>query len=119
MQALFGDVFMDWSVKQYGDILIIALDGNLDAVSVPHTEEFLENTLQEGRNKIILNLHNVFYVSSAGIRLIFSIAKSAQSCQGRLCLCCVQDSVFEVLRMAGVDQLLPICQSEQECFSRF
>ncbi len=119
MQVLFGDVFMDWVIKQYGDILIITLNGNLDAVSVPPVEAFLESKLQEGKNKVILNLRHVVYMSSSGVRLIFSIAKLLQSCQGMLCLCCAQDGVAEVLKIAGVDQLLPVCQSEQECFSRF
>ncbi|AHK63488.1 Putative anti-sigma factor antagonist BtrV [Chlamydia avium] len=110
---------MDWLVKQYGGILVVTLNGDLDAVSVPHTEAFLESKLQEGKNKIVLNLQNVFYMSSAGIRLIFSIAKLAQSYQGLVCLCCAQDNVAEVLKIAGVNQVLPVCHSEQECFSRF
>lgn len=110
---------MDWSVKQYGDIFVIALEGNLDAVSVPHTEAFLEQTMQQGHNKIIINLHNVSYISSAGVRLLFSISQFAKSRQGLVCVCGVQESVSEVMKLSGADQVLSICQSEQECFVRF
>ncbi|WP_348663194.1 STAS domain-containing protein [Chlamydia vaughanii] len=110
---------MEWLTKQYGDIFIVSLEGTLDAVSVPQLETFLESKVQEGKNKIVLNFLQVTYMSSAGIRLLFSFSKLLQSRQGLLCVCCVQDIVAEVIGIAGVDQVIPVCQSEQECFTRF
>ncbi|BAE80929.1 anti-sigma F factor antagonist [Chlamydia felis Fe/C-56] len=110
---------MDWLTKQYRDVLVVSLEGALDAVSVPQAEAFLDKKVQEGKHKIVLNFQYVTYMSSAGIRLLFSLSKSLQACQGLLCVCCVSDAVAEVIRIAGVDQLLPVCQSEQECFTKF
>ncbi|AAP05600.1 STAS domain-containing protein [Chlamydia caviae] len=110
---------MDWLTKQYGDVLVVYLEGALDAVSVPRSETFLNKKVEEGKHKIVLNFQHVTYMSSAGIRLLFSLSKSLQSRQGLLCICCVQDLVADVIRMAGADQLFPVCQSEQECFTKF
>ncbi|QVE49386.1 STAS domain-containing protein [Chlamydia crocodili] len=110
---------MDWLTKQYGDILVVSLEGALDAVSVPKAEAFLDKKVQEGKHKMVLNFQQVTYMSSAGIRLLFSLSRLLQSRQGLLCICCVQDVVADVIRIAGVDQLLPVCQSEQECFTKF
>ncbi|MEF9496962.1 STAS domain-containing protein [Chlamydia sp. 04-14] len=110
---------MDWLTKQYGDILVVHLEGALDAVSVPRAEAFLDKKVQEDKLKIVLNFQRVTYMSSAGIRLLFSLSKLLQSRQGLLCICCVQNVVADVIRIAGVDQLLPVCQSEQECFTKF
>ncbi|WP_375793910.1 STAS domain-containing protein [Chlamydia sp. 12-01] len=110
---------MNWLTKQYGDVFVVSLEGALDAVSVPRAEVFLDKKVQEGKHKMVLNFQHVTYMSSAGIRLLFSLSKSLQSRQGLLCVCCVQDLVADVIRIAGVDQLLPVCQSEQECFTKF
>ncbi|WP_139413871.1 STAS domain-containing protein [Chlamydia abortus] len=110
---------MDWLTKQYGDVLVVSLEGALDAVSVPKTEAFLDKKVAEGKHKIVLNFQYVTYMSSAGIRLLFSLSKSLQACRGLLCICCISNLVADVIRIAGVDQLLPVCQSEQECFTKF
>ncbi|ANH78708.1 STAS domain-containing protein [Candidatus Chlamydia sanziniae] len=110
---------MDFSTKKYGDILVIYLRGSLDAVSVPNAERFLEQFMHQEHSKLVFNLKEVSYISSAGIRLFLSMFKVVQNLQGKLCLCCVQESVGEVMRIAGLDQMLLLCQTEQECFSKF
>ncbi|WP_201456346.1 STAS domain-containing protein [Chlamydia sp. 17-3921] len=110
---------MDLSIKEYGDIVVVVLRGVFDAVAVPKIEDFLKLQISQSRCKIVLNMQEINYISSAGIRLILSLFKLLQGLDGRLCICCVQDQVAEVLRIAGVDQLLSLCHSEQECFSKF
>ena len=110
---------MDITIKEYGEIITVSLQGALDAVAVPKVEEYLQQQISLGKHKIVINMQEMHYISSAGIRLVLSIFKFLQGLQGRLCICCMQDQVAEVLRMAGVDQLLSLCHSEQECFSKF
>ncbi|EPP34607.1 anti-anti-sigma factor family protein [Chlamydia ibidis] len=110
---------MKSSSRLFNDILIVALEGALDAISVPKIQDFLESRVIEGVRKLVLNFQGVTYMSSAGIRLLFSVSKLMQKQSGLLCICCVQPSVNEVVHMAGIDQLLPVCSSEQECFAKF
>lgn len=110
---------MEWLTRQFGDIFIILLKGDLDAVSVPSLEEFLNKHIEKGLKKFVLNFQDVLYMSSAGIRLLFSVSKKLQNQHGRLCICCTQDVVNDILYMAGVHQILPVCKSEQEAFTKF
>ncbi|SPN74019.1 Stage II sporulation protein AA,Anti-anti-sigma regulatory factor (antagonist of anti-sigma factor),anti-anti-sigma factor,STAS domain [Chlamydia serpentis] len=109
---------MDLSAKQYGEIIVIYLKGSLDAVSVPNIQQSLNQFVQNNNLKIVLNLQDVFYISSAGIRLLLSSFKLIQGLGGKMCLCCVKAAVAEVMRIAGLDQMILLCQSEQECFSK-
>ncbi|AAP98870.1 sigma-F 5-region regulatory protein spoIIAA [Chlamydia pneumoniae TW-183] len=111
-------LLMNLSAKEYGDIIVIYLQGSLDAVSVPSVQEYLEQFIQKKHLKIALNFTDVSYISSAGIRLLLSNFKLVQSLGGKMCLCCVKESVTEVMRIAGLDQLILLCQSEQECLSK-
>lgn len=110
---------MEWRTRQIGEIFVVSLDGAIDAVAALDLEKFLEEKIRSGKSKLILNLFDVSYLSSAGVRLLYSISKIAQNNQGLLCVCCVQDKVAQVLDMAGAGQVLPICQSEQEAFTKF
>ncbi|WP_100934221.1 STAS domain-containing protein [Candidatus Chlamydia corallus] len=109
---------MNLLAKQYGDIIVIYLEGSLDAVSVPSVQESLDQFVQKKNFKIVLNFKDVSYISSAGIRLLLSSFKLVQSLGGKMCLCCVRESVAEVMRIAGLDQMIFLCQSEQECLSK-
>lgn len=110
---------MEWLVRQFKEILVISLRGELDAVATPQLEEFLVSKINGGNRKLILNFRDVSYMSSAGIRLLLSIFRTLEAEGGRLSICCVHEHVSEVIRMAGVQHLLPVCKSEQDSFSQF
>ena len=66
---------MEWIAREYKNIFIVSLKGDLDAVTVPSLEDFLTKTVEKGRVNILLNMEKVFYMSSAGLRLLLSLAK--------------------------------------------
>lgn len=110
---------MEWRTKQVGVIFVVSLEGALDAMAVVELEKFLVQKIEEGKTKLVLNLFDVSYMSSAGVRLLYSISQVAQNKQGLLCVCCASNAVAQVLDMAGADQVLPVCSSEQDAFAKF
>ena len=61
--------------KEEGKTLTIALTGKLDSVSAPEFEEILEESL-EGVDRLILDLKELKYTSSAGLRVILEAYKT-------------------------------------------
>ncbi len=57
---------------------------------------------------IVLNMSDVTYINSSNISQLIQLRK-VQSRAGRmLVLCCLQEDVFDVLRVTGVDRLFRI-----------
>lgn len=85
----------------------LLLEGRLDAVTSPETEEvFLQ--MAERFEKLILNMEKLQYISSAGLRVLKKTYMATVKRNGELELSHVNKLVMEVLEMTGFSGLLNI-----------
>ena len=88
------------------DTLVISVSGRLDTVTAPELETFLLYNLN-GVKKLIFNLKDMEYTSSAGLR-IFLKAQKLMNNQGEMVIENVQTDVMEVFEMTGFSDFLTI-----------
>lgn len=88
------------------DTLVIGVSGRLDTVTAPELETFLLENLS-GVKKLIFNLKDMEYTSSAGLR-IFLKAQKLMNNQGEMIIENVQTDVMEVFEMTGFSDFLTI-----------
>jgi stage II sporulation protein AA (anti-sigma F factor antagonist) len=86
-------------------ILTVAVDGKIDGATAPDLESRLVEWLDQGENRIVLDLREVYYISSAGLRVVLMGAKRLQN-KGRLVLAGLKPEVKEIFEMAGFDTIL-------------
>ena len=115
MESLIG---IDQEEK--GDILILRLKGRLDATSSPLLEKKVNAFIDVGRWNLLFNFEKVEYLSSAGMRLLLSTTKKLSGKEkGKLMVCSIVDNVYEVIKMAGFDNILACVESEEEALQLF
>ena len=68
---------------------------------------------------VLLNLEQVEFISSAGLRIILRAAKLLQTANGELKICGARAAVKDVMQMSGFDSLLKIYDTEKEAFAAF
>ena len=108
---------METKIEEKGEVIVVRLEGRLDAASSPQLEKKLHSIIESGYFKLILNFSSVDYLSSAGMRLMLAISKKLKSLEGKLVACQMSDDVMEVIKMAGFQQVIEIYPSEEECFA--
>lgn len=87
---------------QEGELL---LEGRLDSLTAPEAEEiFLQ--MAERFEKVTLNLENLEYISSAGLRALKRLHMTMRKKNGTLALKNVRKMVMEVFEMTGFAGLL-------------
>lgn len=89
-----------------GDEMRIALRGRLDAAWSNSVNKSLQDTVHSGCHRIALDLSEVDYLSSAGIRVLVVLAKNLNGIGGTLRLVDPSPTVSEVLKLVGFQQLL-------------
>ena len=104
---------MKINIEEIDDQIILHLDGRLDAASSPILEKKLTSLMGEN-NKIILDFSEVEYLSSAGMRLLLAATKQLKANKGVLVLFSINDDIMEIIKMAGFERILHICETEQE-----
>lgn len=83
-----------------GSVATISLVGELDAAATPGFKENIEKAAAAHISKLVLQLGQLSYMSSAGLRaLIFAKQKAGPGVE--IVMVAVQDSVRETLEMTG------------------
>jgi anti-sigma B factor antagonist len=85
-----------------GELILV---GRLDANSAPEAEEIFRQ-IMERFDKVVLNMQQLDYISSAGLRVIKIIHMGMKKKNGELVLTNVQKMVMEVFEMVGFAGLL-------------
>jgi anti-sigma B factor antagonist len=101
------------------DVAIMSVKGRVDSNTAPELDSALANLLNSDRNKIILNLEAVEYLSSAGLRALVRALKDAQASGGDLRLASVSQPIEVILRTVGMLQMFKMYPSEQEAMAGF
>lgn len=86
--------------------LKICLKGRLDTSTAPQLEEAIKNSIT-GVKSLTLDLKDLEYMSSAGLRIILS-AQKIMNRQGNLTIRNVNDTIMEVFEMTGFADILTI-----------
>ena len=99
------------------DALVISLKGRLDAVTTPVLEKDLTELIAGGEKFLVLDLGNLDYISSAGLRTILVVTKRLREKQGRLLLASLKSVVWEVFEISGFSSIIPIFESVDAAIS--
>jgi len=100
-------------------VSVMKVQGRVDSDSAPELDEALGKLLQEGRNRIVLDLKGVDYISSAGLRAIVKAYQAATKSGGDLRLASVSNPVEVILRTVGMMQMLKMYPTDQEAVASF
>ena len=79
----------------------VSLVGALNTDTAPEFEQQLQNVIAAGHDLTVLDMKDLDYISSAGLRVIFKAAKQAKSAGHRLAAANRKphiDKVFEILK---------------------
>lgn len=117
--GVFMEGLMDVKEETKGDILILRLNGRLDAISSPAAERKVFDYINNGQYKVLLNLAGVDYLSSAGMRMLLSVTKKLKALSGKLVVCAVTTNVMDVLKMSGFDHVLELTKTEEDGLRKF
>ncbi|MBE6719539.1 MAG: STAS domain-containing protein [Ruminococcaceae bacterium] len=93
------------SIKD-GGRLTITVSGRVDTVTAPDLEKKILESL-DGTDELILDLKDMPYTSSAGLRVLLKVHKE-MSAKGGMKLTNVCDDVMEVLEVTGFSDILTI-----------
>jgi len=97
---------MEITRQPHGDVLVLYATGRLDAYWATHLGNEISDVLRQGTRHIELNLKEVAYISSAGIRVLLQSHKQLKAIEGSFAVTEPSENVTAVLTLAGVAELL-------------
>jgi anti-sigma B factor antagonist len=106
-------------IKNYPQAVVIELIERVDSTTSREVESKLLELINGGAKNLICDCTPTRYISSAGLRVILSAAKTLKKNNGQLVLCCPQTGyAYEVLETAGFTHIIPVVESEAEALKK-
>lgn len=90
--------------------VIITLKGRLDTMTAPQLDDEAKNIDFDGVETVTLNLKDLEYISSSGLRVILALYKNLKSKGGNLKIVNVSNTIMELFSMTGMSDYLDIEQ---------
>ncbi len=97
---------MNIDSRKENDTLVLSLEGRLDTSTAPKLEACLKEVL-DGVTELTLNLKDLEYVSSAGLRVLLGAQKTMKK-QGSMKITGVNETVKEIFDITGFSDIFTI-----------
>jgi len=98
--------------REREDIVEVAPKGDLDMASVSQMK--LQDHLNAGRIKLVLDLESIEYIDSAGLGEIVRAMKRAREAGGDLRLCGVHGQVGKIIEITGLNKAIAVYSTREE-----
>ncbi len=105
---------MDVRKERKDGILTIFCNGRLDGFGAGKLEEVIRSSLHDDDRSVVIDMEQVSYLSSGGIRVLLSYRKLLKERNGLVILAGVQEYPRKVLEMAGFTAVFPIYKTTRE-----
>ena len=103
-----------------GGASLVAIDGRLDAHSVPEARERLDVLMTSGVSRLVVDLSAVSFLDSAGLAMLVSTLKRARQDSGDVKLVWPTDeNPQRILRLTRFDRVFDIVHTPAQALERF
>jgi anti-sigma B factor antagonist/stage II sporulation protein AA (anti-sigma F factor antagonist) len=97
-----------------GEVTVLEVKGRVDSTTAQAFGDRLAGTFQATGQRLVLDLRQLEYISSAGFRMLLLAGKRAEETGSRFVLCGLSGKVRQLFDLGGFLDLFPICGSREE-----
>ena len=112
--------------REKSGITFISMQGSLSATTAEQGNKDLKKIVDAGAKKVVLNLAEVDYISSGGIRVLILMSKQLNTVQGEMKVSAAKGMVKEALEASGFHLLnrvygsnIQLCSTDDEAAAAF
>lgn len=110
---------MEVHAAQFDGVVVVTITGSIDALTAPQATEFLLARVAAGETQLVLDLGQVDFMSSAGVRTIMIVLKKNREQGGDLCLAGAHGGVAGVVNLAGLAQVMQVYATVDEAIASY
>src|SRR5512140_2939626 len=99
---------MKIETRELKHVSVVVVSGRVDSATAPDLQTALQGLLDSEHNQFVIDLKEVEYMSSAGLRVLVAMQKAAKKNGGALRLAQLSARVTEVFELAGLTPVFDI-----------
>ena len=93
---------MEVATKEFNRCAVVEPSGRVDSATAPQLAAVFDEFLEKGQYNLVLDMGDVDFISSAGLRVLIDTQKKCQRLnRGELVLAEVPENIYEAFDLAG------------------
>jgi anti-anti-sigma factor len=101
------------------DLALIRITGELDACSAQHIEERMQQSLSPGFRQVVLDLRDLDFIDSTGIRLLVQVVSQNQDPQAVAVVCPRAAVARRALELVGLTRVMRTVESVEDALDDY
>ena len=97
--------------------VVVAVAGDLDAVTVPQFRDELMRQVPAARPRLVVDLSGLHFMDTSAVHVLVSVNNRVMDRGGLLVVAGAPPAVARVLSLAGADQVMPVAGSMAEALA--
>lgn len=110
---------MNITEREENGVTVFVLDGRVDSEGAVDLDLALRSAVDEGKHKMILDMAQVRYINSAGLRTLADILTENRNAGGDLRLVDLNPKVRRIFQIIGFDRFFDIDNTVEEALAAF
>lgn len=92
---------MEIKIQKENEQVILSLVGRLDTITSGEFEKTLIELFEKGEKNILIDLKDLIYLSSAGLRVFLGAQKKINSMNGKMLVTNANETIMEIFKITG------------------
>jgi anti-anti-sigma factor len=113
------DANMQIEITEHKRVSVVTVSGRVDGSTAGDFEDALNKLIRSGNNNIVLDLADVDFVSSAGLRVLVNTHKAVKGSSGNIVIANPSQQVVDTLDIAGLDVLFEKYEDRETAVGSF
>ena len=110
---------MNIESKKQGDITIVTVNGSVDALTAAELTNALNKQIEAGNANMVIDLANLEFMSSAGLRTLLGAVKECRIHGGDLRIVSSNPGIDKILKMSGFHNIAKVFNTQADAVAGF
>ena len=109
---------MEISATPFEDVTAVAVKGRVDSTTADSLTSRLSELVKSGASRLVIDLKEVSYISSAGFRTLLITARAVGQASGKMVLCGITGEMQRLFDLSGFSELFTILPNRDDALAK-
>jgi len=110
---------MKIEVTKENNIVIVAVEGEIDVETSPQLRERFDKLLAEGEHNFVIDMGGVDFIDSSGLAAFVRLFKRVRIGEGDVKLCCVRPEILKIFELTRLNRVFDIFETRAEAVESY
>ncbi|PKK91640.1 MAG: hypothetical protein CVV64_02950 [Candidatus Wallbacteria bacterium HGW-Wallbacteria-1] len=110
---------LKFETRETSGALIVNVEGRIIYETEKTFKDAITDLIKSDKTRIVLNLHGLSYINSAGLGVLINLLKTSKAHGGDIRLCQLNSDLAELFKITNLNQVFTIFDDAEQAVESF